>query len=242
MTKGSKEPKSTREDGRPGQAESVVEVEFTLHDSKYPFVGASESEACRVELADMVPRPDGRYAEFFNVVGVAPDRIAGLGADYDTVEVSVLRESERGGLLEFLVSGDCPAFSLAERGALPREVVGVDGAGRIVAEIPPQHDSAAVVGTFLKENPDAELAAKREVDGVTPMFTRSAAPQLLETHLTDRQREVLQAAFEAGYYEWPRESTGKEVAEALGITSATFSEHIHAAERNLLTALLDGVR
>lgn len=242
MSKSIDESESASDDARRGQAGSVVEVEFTLCDSRYPFVGASESEACRVELADMVPRPDGRYAEFFNVVGVAPDRIAALGADYDTVEVSVLRESERGGLLEFLVSGDCPAFSLAELGALPREVVGVDGEGRIVAEIPSKYDPAAVVGAFLEATPDAELAAKREVDGVTPMFTRSAAPQLLETHLTDRQREVLRAAFEAGYYEWPRESTGEKVAESLGISSATFSEHIHAAERNLLTVLLDETR
>lgn len=242
MVTSNKDPDSASEDDRRGQAEGVVEVEFTLDDSRYPFVGASESEACRVELAEMVPRPRGRYAEFFNVVGAAPERIAALGADYDTVEVTVLRESERGGLLEFLVSGDCPAFKLAELGALPREVVGVDGEGRIVAEIPPRHDPAAVVGAFLETNPGAELTAKRAVDGVTPMFTRSATPRLLETRLTDRQREVLQEAFEAGYYEWPRESTGKEVAEALGITSATFSEHIHAAERSLLTALLDGTR
>jgi predicted DNA binding protein len=47
----------------------------------------------------------------------------------------------------------------------------------------------------------------------------------------------LSVAFEAGYYDWPRGCTGEDVAEELGITSATFSEQIHAAERNLLSAV-----
>lgn len=220
-------------------ASSVFEVEFRLHDSAYPFVGASEASGCRVELAEMVPRPDGRYAEFFNVTGADPDRIETLAAAREGLDVTVLREYDNGGLFEFLVSGNCPAFRLAELGALPRRVEGRDGAGRIVAEIPAQYDPPAVVDAFLDDHPDAEIATKQEKDAVSPLFSESAFGQVLQSHLTDRQREVLRAAYDAGYYDWPRECTGEDVARNLDITSATFSEHIHAAERNLLTALFD---
>ncbi|WP_336036049.1 helix-turn-helix domain-containing protein [Halobacterium yunchengense] len=221
-------------------SERVWEVEFHLHDSGYPFVAASAETDSRFELAEMVPRADGEYAEFFDVTGVSPERVAALVADRDTVDATLVTEYEDGGLFEFVVSGRCPAVELGELGALPREVEGVDGRGRIVAEIPPGRDPSVVVESFLAENPDAELAAKREKDGVNPLFADSSFRQVLRTHLTERQREVLRAAFEAGYYDWPRESTGSEVASELGITSATFSEHVHAAERKLLSVLFGG--
>ena len=67
------------------------------------------------------------------------------------------------------------------------------------------------------------------------MLTPSTFQQSLRNTLTDRQQEVLQIAFEMGYYEWPRECTAQNVADELGITSATFSEHIFTAERKILT-------
>ncbi|WP_224450593.1 bacterio-opsin activator domain-containing protein [Haloprofundus salilacus] len=215
----------------------VIEVEFSMTDSTYPFVAATQDGTCTVELAKMVPRTGGQYAEFFNMSGTRPEQILDLTASYDTLEVSLLREYEDGGLFEFVASGDCPAYTLAELGALPREVIAVDGEGRIVAEISHSHESSAIIERFLDENPDAKLVSKRERDSFSPIFTRSAFQQVLHSKLTDRQREVLQAAYNAGYYDWPREATGKDVAEDLGITSATFSEHIHTAERKLLTVL-----
>jgi predicted DNA binding protein len=57
--------------------------------------------------------------------------------------------------------------------------------------------------------------------------------------LTDRQREVLEAAYQAGYFAWPRESTAEEVADALGLSSPTVHGHLRKAEVVILSALLD---
>lgn len=218
---------------------SVYEVEFGLQNSRYPFVGISENKSCRFELAEMLPRPDGRYAEYFNVTGAKPGQITAEATERETVETTVLTEYEDSGCLEFLVSGDCPAYRLVEFGALPRQVHGVEGEGRIVAEIPTEENPPEVVGAFLQEHPDASLLSKREKDGIAPRFTDTGFQQVVQNHLTDRQREVLKTAFEAGYYEWPRKCTGEDIAAELGITSATFSEHITAAERKLLTVLFN---
>lgn len=229
----------THSDERPPP---VVEIEITLHNSTYPFVYASAAESCRFELAEMVPREGNRYAEFFNVDGADPEDITELESEYESVDISVLDTYDSGALFEFLVSGRCPAYQLAELGALPRRVVGRDGRGRIVAEIPAHYQPSMVIEEFLSENPDANLVAKREKESITPMFTLSGFEQVLHTHLTDRQREVLETAFEAGYYDWPRVTTGEEIADELGISSATFSEHINSAERALLTVLFEGPR
>lgn len=222
-------------------SDSVVEVEFTLQNGAFPFVRVTEGDACIFDLAAMLPRPDGRYAEFFDVSGADPDRVQAVAADHDAVDVTLLREYEDGGLFEFLVTAECPAAKLAELGALPRTVEGFDGEGRILAEIPPRYDPAEIIGAFLEHHPEASLGSKRERETITPPFTRPAFREALYERLTDRQRQVLRTAFEAGYYEWPRQATGEEVAAELGISSATFSEHVHAAERRLLTAAFDGL-
>lgn len=55
--------------------------------------------------------------------------------------------------------------------------------------------------------------------------------------LTDRQREVLETAYEMGYFDYPRGSNAGEVAEALGIKPSTFTEHLNAAQSKILDEL-----
>lgn len=229
-------------DDRDAAGARVVEVEFALADSSCPFIGTTERADCTFELAEMIPRGDGRYAEFFHVTGADPDVVLGDVDGREAIDVTVLSEYDDGALFEFLVSGQCPAFALAERGGLPRTVRSEDGEGTIVVEIPSRYDPPAVIESFLDEYPDADITAKRCKETVAPRFTRTGFQQVLAERLTERQEEVLSTAFEAGYYDWPRQCTGEEVAERLGITSATFCEHIHAAERRLLTLVFSDDR
>lgn len=57
--------------------------------------------------------------------------------------------------------------------------------------------------------------------------------------LTDRQLEVLETAYEAGYFEHPKETNASEIAEALDISLSTFTEHLSIAQAKVLDALLD---
>jgi predicted DNA binding protein len=56
--------------------------------------------------------------------------------------------------------------------------------------------------------------------------------------LTSRQREVLEAAVEAGYYETPRNATHGDVAQRLDCSPATVSEHLQKVERAVFGALV----
>jgi predicted DNA binding protein len=56
--------------------------------------------------------------------------------------------------------------------------------------------------------------------------------------LTARQREVIQTAFDLGYYEVPRAASTETVADELGLDSSTVAEHLQRAERNLLSEQL----
>lgn len=61
--------------------------------------------------------------------------------------------------------------------------------------------------------------------------------------LTDRQFEVIECALKEGYFEWPRDSGSDEIAEKLGVSRATFLEHLRKAQSKLLTeAIEEGTR
>ncbi|MFB6114403.1 MAG: helix-turn-helix domain-containing protein [Halodesulfurarchaeum sp.] len=60
------------------------------------------------------------------------------------------------------------------------------------------------------------------------------------SELTQRQREVLEIAYDMGYFKHPKGANAGQVAEALGITTSTFTEHLAAAQSKLLSAILDG--
>lgn len=221
------------------RSRSVVEVEFTVQGDAYPFCRGSEEAGCTFDLTQMIPRPGSKYAEFFHIQGADPAAILEIVDEYDTADATLLGEYDHGALFEFLISEDCPARRLAELGALPQTVRASDGDGRIVADIPPQYDPQPIIEVFLDETTGTEFVMKQEKPMVSPLVSMPELQRLVQNSLTDRQAEVIRTAYEAGYYEWPREVTGTEIASELDISSATFSEHIHAAERNLLAALFN---
>lgn len=223
----------------PRDAGSVVVVTFALSDPRYPFVGISEREQCRVALERMVPRGSGEYAEFVSVRGADPHSILNILDGQDVVEPNLLSSYENGGLFEFVVEGFCPARDLAERGAVPVEVTSEDGSGHIVVEIPGNLNDSTVINEFLDDHPAAELESKRTSDRLTPLFERSDLHRAVNERLTDRQLEVLQTAYEASYYGATSETTGEELGDALGISASTVSQHLQAAERKLVAILFE---
>lgn len=221
------------------ETEGVVVVEFSVTDPEYPFVGLSAAEDCRVSLERMLPRGDGEYAEFFSVLGADPGRVLELAEANDLVESELIERYEDGGLFEFTVEGFCPARALAERGAIPRTVESEGGEGTIVVEIPGGEAVPTVIDSFLEEHPGVELVAKRTTERFTPLFTQEELQQALGERLTPRQREVLTTAFDLGYYEPTGGASGAAIADELGISPPTVSQHLQAAERKLVTILLE---
>jgi predicted DNA binding protein len=56
--------------------------------------------------------------------------------------------------------------------------------------------------------------------------------------LTDRQREVIETAFDLGYYEIPRKTTHADIATMLDLSGSTIDEHLRKAEAKLMEQLL----
>ena len=84
--------------------------------------------------------------------------------------------------------------------------------------------------------------AELQAEGIEVTLRKLQDYRVQETPLdclTDRQQEVLEVAFENGYYDVPRQASTTELAAELGLDDSTVSEHLQRAERNLLAAVLD---
>ncbi|KZX50292.1 bacterio-opsin activator [Haloarcula sp. K1] len=187
-------------------------------------------------LEKCLPQTDDTYAEFFSVEGARPGRLVERIEDENGGTARVIECTSDGGLVEINVRDNCPVVSLADAGAVPQTARSVDGQGTIVADVPSQTDTAAVIDSFLTAHSDAELAAKKQRESIVPLFGFQNYASHTEP-LTDRQQEVLATAHEAGYYSWPREATAADLASLLNISEPTLHKHLRAAEQKLVATM-----
>jgi predicted DNA binding protein/ActR/RegA family two-component response regulator len=131
---------------------------------------------------------------------------------------------------ELLVETPTPEHLLVARGSQFVETV-VAGRSATVSVAAASHEGVA----------ELRRALEAEYDGVSVVSIRSdpevtgAAP--LDA-LTDKQRQALRLAFYEGYFERPRRHNTTELAEKLGVSRATFTQHVRAAERKVFGDLV----
>lgn len=114
----------------------------------------------------------------------------------------------------------------------------VDGTLFLVFHAPDQEALRNVIATLKDRYPQVEvrrLLQSRE-DGDADASSLEFFDRGRFTH---RQEEVLRTAHRMGYFKHPKGANAGEVAEALDITTATFIQHISAAQQKLLDAILE---
>ncbi|MFC4357901.1 bacterio-opsin activator domain-containing protein [Halobium salinum] len=219
-------------------ADSVVEVEVRSTDRSSFFVDAASSLGCRMRFVGIVPTDEGHQKLYALLEGATVDGLAEFATGMPHVRaVEAIDENAVDSLVVVTLSGGSMTYDLTERGAhiLDAEV---DSTGtRLRFEVPSRDDARSVVEAFLDTYPDTTVVAIREQD--RPVRSLSELRGQFLGSLTERQRTCLTSAYLEGYYDWPRRSSAEEVAARLGISSATFHQHVRLAEEKLLRALLD---
>jgi predicted DNA binding protein len=81
------------------------------------------------------------------------------------------------------------------------------------------------------------------VERISREFSHRVTPSTAEwqellASIPPRQREVLNTALEYGYFNIPREATLTEIADEMGITKTTASNHLRKGERKVMEFLI----
>jgi PAS domain-containing protein len=221
--------------------EAVVEVDLASTDDGDPLVAAADRAGCRVELAGLVPATDEGGIAYLRVEDApVATAVRELGTDGEKGSPArAVREPEDddGGLLEWTAGGDSLLGRLIEQGGrVTRAVADGDGAHYTV-EVASDADVRALVERVTAAFPESRLEARRELEH--PVEPSGGVPEAGIEELTDRQREAMEAAYRAGYFRWPRDSTAEEIAETLDISAPTLHAHLRKAEDTLLGKLFE---
>ena len=87
----------------------------------------------------------------------------------------------------------------------------------------------------LRSDREIELLSKASIsEKQIPHSILAPANQLFEK-ITDRQLAALQLALERGYYEQPRKTSLRDLADQTAVARSTYEEHLRKAENKLLT-------
>ncbi|WP_435073400.1 helix-turn-helix domain-containing protein [Halorubrum sp. HHNYT27] len=171
----------------------------------------------------------GESAGFALVRVTARDVDAVLSAmEAHEVLASLSVMAREDGVATVRLETDAPLLLLAaKRSGLPIEMPLDIEDGVAAVEVTGEHERVAEMGRRL-----SDLGLRFEVERVR----QRVDPARL---LTDRQRELLLAAVDLGYYDVPRRATLTAVAEHVGIAKSTCSETLHRVERTVVREFVE---
>ncbi|MXR50344.1 GAF domain-containing protein [Halovenus sp. WSH3] len=218
-------------------AEQLTELELSI-ETPGTFLNAVARVAGQpVTYREITPEPGGSARVLFALDDPPVEEILALESEFVTVDL--LTHIERGGeqLFRATLSGQTVAAVLLDCGAIPRRVVAEATETRAVLRLSREIDVRVFLDRVRQQYPDTELLSRKDVERTQAEETAMAAA--IEEKLTDRQREVLVTAYESGFFESPRETTGEQLAELLDLSQPTVTHHLREAQRRLYATMLD---
>jgi len=130
--------------------------------------------------------------------------------------------------------GCCPCETVQEFDVPVRDIHTVDGTLHVAIHVEDMAELRNILVGVRSEYPDVRIVrlvhAQEAGEGDLILVDRG--------ELTSRQRQVLETAHSLGYFDHPKGANAGEVADELGISTSTFTEHLAAAQSKLLTSIL----
>ncbi|MDF9747259.1 PAS domain S-box protein [Natrinema salsiterrestre] len=219
-------------------AETLLELTLEIEGSDDPLSRIETTTGAAVEYEGLGAHSTDETVLFFETSGVPADEVR--AALDDLVSVTAYRlisETDDECRFEATVTGDIVASRLVRHGGSPRSMTAAGDGMEVTVDVPTGTDVREFVEMLRDQYATVDLQARRHVE--RSMGSRGELVTSLFDGLTDRQLEVLRTAYFAGFFEWPRESTGEEIADMLDVTQPTVNRHLRVGQQRLLAQLFE---
>lgn len=208
-----------------------LSIEATTSDDVLLELAANLSTELRIE--NIVLQAEDRYLIHVLVEDPDCEQICSAAEEHPAISEIRSLSSSTPGLYELVMVGDCLATTATDLGA-DLESITVDANRYLLSAYLPETSDTRTFATRLQEEyPEIDILAQEVTDSSVSASWR----QLLSETLTERQQDILLMAYYSGYFNQPRDRTGAEIAEALGISQPAFSMQLRTAQSNLLQRL-----
>ncbi|NGM68561.1 GAF domain-containing protein [Natronolimnobius sp. AArcel1] len=213
-------------------------LELQIEDRSLPSIGLAAELGTSIHFEEIVSQENGLPQTYFTVRDRDRETVeAAATRCYGIDDVSHVVERENGHLYTSLIDNPCLFQHVLERGGVPDTMDVSAERANITVELPKSISTRSFISMLEQRFETVSITAQesRERD----FHVRDEFKQAFEETLSDRQKEVLRAAYYSGYFDKPRESTGQDIADQLGVSQPTVTENIRAAERKLVTLLFE---
>jgi predicted DNA binding protein len=219
-------------------ADDLVELELQIKGHEGFVFDLSVSADCPLQYAGSV-RTDGEtYLMFFTAETDDASTILAAASDHPDIRSAThVSDFDGQAFFEFEVVDPPIVTALADFGIETSRAVVEDGTARVTAEVAADADVRSVVDELGTRFEAVELLAYRERE--RPTRTKAEFVSNLMNELTDRQRTAVQKAFVGGFFEWPRGTSGEDLAASMDISPSTYHQHLRAAQRKVFTEIFD---
>jgi len=222
-----------------------VTADVTVADDAVPLVALCRAlpTGTTVTARTALLRDEDRLLYVVDVAGASAgavrDAAASLPAVVDVTAESTVGESAESAR-EGTGTGGCRCELLVET-PTPESILVACGCQFVETVSAGRSATVSVAAGGHEGVAELQRALEAEYEGVSVVSIRSD-PDVAGTTpldgLTDRQRQALRLAFYEGYFERPRRHNTTELAEKLGVSRATFTQHLRAAERKVFGDLV----
>ncbi|WP_082223243.1 bacterio-opsin activator domain-containing protein [Halosimplex carlsbadense] len=216
-------------------SDDVTELAFSLAGDAPFFVGLSAELDAEFVHTGTVTREAGPTTFFFETDADPDSVVEAAAAREDVIGCTPVTSGDGRSVVEFTVSESPLVRLLLERGGRIAAMSAAGGTGDLTVEIPPEAQPRTVVEAVEDRIDGADLSAYREHE--RPAESRQDVRARIDDRLTDRQSTALQTAIVGGFFEWPRETNGEDLAAAMDIGRSTFHQHLRAAQRKVFEEL-----
>ncbi|MEE6210100.1 bacterio-opsin activator domain-containing protein [Salarchaeum sp. III] len=198
-----------------------VEVAFRVPDATGPVSAMARRTGATFDLEEVVSKDDGSWLVYVAAADVDPAAVSAAADALVSVESADVFDADRERALVGLVVSEFPAVDvLAAHGASVQSLAATPQELEVAVTVPRTRSVRELVAACEERLPGIELVRRSQ---------RASQPTVLVEALTEKQRTALKTAYEHGFFSWPREHTGEEVADAMGVSAPTFHQHLRKA-------------
>jgi PAS domain S-box-containing protein len=225
------------ESGKILSADKVIELEFTVTDRDLLLSRVSAATDATLTSVGTVTQDDGSLRVYLDAAGGDSETVLAAFEDDEAVSSATLVAEHEGSALFEITMGESLLATLVDHGAVPKGITGENGVARYTIELPYEGDAREVF-SLVEDNYDGtDLVGYHEHE--RPVQTQQEFQASLSERFTDRQETALRTAYLGGFFDWPREVDGDELAEAMDISRPTYHQHLRAAQQKVYEELFE---
>ena len=216
-------------------ADRVTEIELTIDDLDGPLARLANGVRSRLDLEGTVAR-DSTTAAFVSLPNPARD-VAAVAAELTGVTLARSIGDDDTDLYEVCLDAQCIATTVGEHGGRLRSLSIEGGRAELRVELPPTARVREFADALDGTHGDTKLRTRHTL--TRPDRDEGGFRAALRDRLSDRQDQMLRTAYLSGFFEWPRTTTGEEIAETFDVSQPTVNRHLRVGLRKCLELVYD---